>query len=123
MASLWALLNKVEHGVYFDSVSMFIFLLLGGRYLESMARRKTGEATEKLVKLIPAFAHAVPGWPQDQTQQEVAVSQLAVGDVVLVKARRNHPLRRRHSGRPQQRGRSPTDGRKHTGQPNRRVIV
>ncbi len=85
LASLWALLNKVEHGVYFDSVSMFIFLLLGGRYLESMARRKTGEATEKLVKLIPAFAHAVPGWPQDQTQQEVAVSQLAVGDVVLVK--------------------------------------
>lgn len=85
LASLWALLNKVEHGVYFDSVSMFIFLLLGGRYLESMARRKTGEATEKLVKLIPAFAHAVPGWPQDPAQQEVAVSQLAVGDVVLVK--------------------------------------
>ncbi|MDC7717610.1 heavy metal translocating P-type ATPase [Vogesella sp. DC21W] len=85
LASLWALLNKIEHGVYFDSVSMFIFLLLGGRYLESMARRKTGEATEKLVKLIPAFAHAVPGWPQDQAQQEVAVSQLAVGDVVLVK--------------------------------------
>jgi len=85
LASLWALLNKVEHGVYFDSVSMFIFLLLGGRYLESMARRKTGEATEKLVKLIPAFAHAVPGWPQDPAPQEVAVSQLAVGDVVLVK--------------------------------------
>jgi len=84
-ASLWALIHKVEHGIYFDSVSMFVFLLLGGRYLESIARRKAGEATESLIKLVPAFAHRVPGWPNSRAAHEAPVSQLSVGDVLLVK--------------------------------------
>lgn len=90
-ASLWALINRVEHGVYFDSVSMFIFLLLGGRYLESMARRKTGEATERLVKLIPAFAHRISAWPSDRQSHEVPVSQLQSGDTLLVKPGETFP--------------------------------
>lgn len=84
-ASLWALLNKVEHGVYFDSVSMFIFLLLGGRYLEGMARRKTGEATERLVKLIPAFAHQLDNWPHSRDSREVAAANLEPGTMLLVR--------------------------------------
>ena len=47
-ASLWALLNHIDHGVYFDSVSMFVFLLLGGRYLEGIARRKAGAAARAI---------------------------------------------------------------------------
>ncbi|WP_024302797.1 heavy metal translocating P-type ATPase [Pseudogulbenkiania sp. MAI-1] len=85
IASTWALINKVEHGIYFDSVSMFVFLLLGGRYLEGIARRKAGEAAESLVKLIPAFAHRFSGWPAERTTHETPVSQLAAGDVLLVK--------------------------------------
>ncbi|MBI3146382.1 MAG: heavy metal translocating P-type ATPase [Pseudogulbenkiania sp.] len=85
LASTWALLNKVEHGIYFDSVSMFVFLLLGGRYLEGIARRKAGEAAESLVKLIPAFAHRISLWPSERTTHETPVSQLAAGDVLLVK--------------------------------------
>ncbi|WP_174875117.1 heavy metal translocating P-type ATPase [Vogesella oryzae] len=84
-ASLWALLNKVEHGVFFDSVSMFIFLLLGGRYLESMARRKTGEATERLVKLVPAFVHQLDNWPHSHETREVAAANLEIGSRLLVK--------------------------------------
>ncbi|SCK25294.1 heavy metal translocating P-type ATPase [Vogesella sp. LIG4] len=85
LASLWALLNRVEHGVYFDSVSMFIFLLLGGRYLEGMARRKTGEATERLVKLVPAFAHQLDGWPQSRDSREVAATNVEPGAMLLVR--------------------------------------
>ncbi|MFC3531191.1 heavy metal translocating P-type ATPase [Vogesella facilis] len=84
-ASLWALLHKVEHGVYFDSVSMFIFLLLGGRYLESMARRKTGEATERLVKLVPAFVHQLDGWPHSHETREVAAANVEPGAQLLIK--------------------------------------
>lgn len=85
LSSFWALINKVEHGVYFDSVSMFVFLLLGGRYLEGIARRKAGEATESLVKLIPAFAHRLTGWPDNRQSEETTVAQLRPGDVILVK--------------------------------------
>lgn len=84
-ASSWALMNHVEHGIYFDSVSMFIFLLLGGRYLESLARRKAGEATENLVKLIPAFAHHLPNWPNNEISRELPVSEVIPGHTLLIK--------------------------------------
>ncbi|UXY13984.1 heavy metal translocating P-type ATPase [Chitiniphilus purpureus] len=83
-ASVYALLTG--HGeVYFDSVSMFVFLLLAGRYLESRARQKAGAALERLVKLLPAFAHRLSNWPADRTPSEAAVAHLAVGDVLLIK--------------------------------------
>ncbi|WP_046167088.1 heavy metal translocating P-type ATPase [Chromobacterium vaccinii] len=84
-ASFWALIHKVEHGIYFDSVSMFVFLLLGGRYLEGIARRKAGAASESLVKLVPAFAHRLDGWPQSRDSREATVAGLNPGDVILVK--------------------------------------
>jgi Cu2+-exporting ATPase len=84
-ASSWALLQHIAAGVYFDSVSMFVFLLLGGRYLESMARRKAGEALENLVKLIPAFAHTLPGWPRDNTSVDAMVSTLGAGMMIQVR--------------------------------------
>jgi Cu2+-exporting ATPase len=84
-ASCWALLTHRAQGVYFDSVSMFVFLLLGGRYLESMARRRAGEASESLVKLVPAFAHTVPDWPASAHSEEVALASLRAGDRVLVR--------------------------------------
>ena len=90
-ASLWALLNHIDHGVYFDSVSMFVFLLLGGRYLEGIARRKAGAAAESLVKLTPAFCHRLPDWPASQDSEEAVAALLNVGDVVRVHAGESFP--------------------------------
>ncbi|QDQ28558.1 heavy metal translocating P-type ATPase [Chitinimonas arctica] len=82
----------LEQGaVYFDSVSMFVFLLLGGRYLEGMARRKAGEAAESLVKLVPAFAHRLANWPANHASMEVPVAELVVDDVLLVKPGEHYP--------------------------------
>lgn len=83
-ASVWA---TVSHSgeVYFDSVSMFVFLLLGGRYLEMLARRKAGSAVERLVKLIPAFAHRLADYPASRIPHEAAVAQLQAGDILLVR--------------------------------------
>ncbi|MDO5686166.1 MAG: heavy metal translocating P-type ATPase [Neisseria sp.] len=86
IASTIALLRREEGGVFFDSVSMFVFLLLGGRYLEQMARSKAAYATERLVKLVPAFCHRLPDYPHERTVQEAAVVQVEEGDVLLVKA-------------------------------------
>ena len=85
VASTYALLAKIKHGLYFDSISMFVFLLLGGRYMEQIARRKAGDAAERLVKMVPAFCHLLTDYPASQTVREAAVVQLKVGDVLLVR--------------------------------------
>jgi Cu2+-exporting ATPase len=73
------------HGeVYYDSVTMFIFLLLTGRFLEMNARRRAGAAVEELVKLIPAATTLLPQWPA-RDEEQVPVARLAVGDHVLVR--------------------------------------
>lgn len=84
-ASCYALLSRKEYGIYFDSISMFVFLLLGGRYLEQMARRKAASATERLIKLVPAFCHKLSDYPASEETQEAVVARLASGEVVLVK--------------------------------------
>lgn len=84
--SMYALLNKMDSGVYFDSIAMFVFLLLGGRFLENLARSKAGDATERLVKLLPAFCHKILDYPQAQITHEALVAQCQVDDIVLVKA-------------------------------------
>jgi Cu2+-exporting ATPase len=70
--------------VYYDSVNMFVFLLLTGRFLEMNARRRAGAAVEELVKLIPAAAARLPHWPERDTEQ-VPVARLKAGDLVLVR--------------------------------------
>ena len=70
--------------VYYDSVTMFIFLLLTGRFLEMNARRRAGAAVEELVKLIPAATTRLPNWPA-RDEEQAPVARLAVGDHVLVR--------------------------------------
>jgi Cu2+-exporting ATPase len=70
--------------VYFDSVTMFVFFLLTGRFLEMNARKRSAEAAESLVKLIPAATIRLPNWP-DSREEEIAVAaKLTPGDHVLV---------------------------------------
>ncbi len=84
LASCWA--TFVESGeVYFDSVTMFVFFLLGGRYLEMTARQKALNVTEALAKLLPAFARKLPNFPVDRETRQCMVAELASGDVVMVR--------------------------------------
>ena len=84
VASCWATLVQAGE-VYFDSVTMFVFFLLGGRYLEMTARQKTLAVTEALARLLPAFAQLVPGYPGKRDTEQRVVADLRVGDVVLVR--------------------------------------
>ncbi|WMP18198.1 heavy metal translocating P-type ATPase [Thiothrix lacustris] len=79
-ASVWATLTGSGE-VYFDSVSMFTFFLLTGRYLEMAARHKAGQVAEELVRLMPATATRL----LDGEQEVVPVSQLEPGDHLLVR--------------------------------------
>jgi Cu2+-exporting ATPase len=82
-ASVWATLIAAGE-VYFDSVTMFVFFLLSGRYLEMMARQKAARSVETLARAIPAFATRLAAWP-DTAGERVAVVELRVGDVVQIR--------------------------------------
>lgn len=70
--------------VYFDSVTMFVFFLLTGRFLEMNARKRSAEAAESLVKLIPAASTRLPGWPASREEELAVAAKLSPGDHVLV---------------------------------------
>jgi Cu2+-exporting ATPase len=71
--------------VYFDSVTMFIFLLLGSRYLELVARRKAAGALDQLQHALPVSALRLAAYPARGEPELVAADQLRAGDVILVK--------------------------------------
>jgi Cu2+-exporting ATPase len=64
---------------------MFVFFLLGGRYLEMTARQKAVGVTEALAKLLPAFAQKMPAFPVDRSIEQRMVADLRAGDMVLVR--------------------------------------
>jgi Cu2+-exporting ATPase len=83
-ASLWATLAGTGE-VYYDSIGMFVFLLLGGRYLELEARYRAGGALTHLARLAPAFAERLSGFPGSLATDRVAAATLRPGDLLLVR--------------------------------------
>jgi P-type Cu2+ transporter len=83
VGSVAALLNGSGE-VYFDSITMFIFLLLASRYYELGARRKAARALESLQRALPASSQRMPGYPADRGTELAAAASLQPGDAVLV---------------------------------------
>ena len=74
------------HGdVYFDSVTMFIFLLLCSRYLELIARRRAASTLETMQHTLPSAAWLCQDYPESREPHCVPAAQLRVGQVILVK--------------------------------------
>jgi len=81
-ASLWSTFSR-QGEVYFDSVSMFVFLLLCGRYLEVRARHAVARSLDYLSRAIPEVALRLD---TAQDTEQVPVSALRPGDRVLVRS-------------------------------------
>ncbi|MCU8007803.1 MULTISPECIES: heavy metal translocating P-type ATPase [unclassified Shewanella] len=79
-ASCFATVNGTGE-VYFESVSMFTFFLLLGRYFEQKARQKASVSSSNLHKLVPLTAHLVT----ENGQEEIPAKKLRLNDVILVK--------------------------------------
>jgi len=78
-ASLYATLSGSGE-IYFESVSMFTFFLLLGRYLELQVRQKATQASANLSKLIPQLAVKL----EQGEEREVLSRHLQPGDLVRV---------------------------------------
>ncbi|ANQ17207.1 heavy metal translocating P-type ATPase [Vibrio natriegens] len=76
VASLVATFTE-QGEVFFESISMFTFFLLVGRFLEMRARRKAAAASGNLLKLIPAIAMTLDG-------EQIPVKTLKIGDRIRV---------------------------------------
>ncbi|HET6632880.1 MAG TPA: heavy metal translocating P-type ATPase [Rhodanobacteraceae bacterium] len=78
-----SVLSAVRGGgeVYFDSVSMFVFVLLLGRHLELRARHRNGALGEAVADAAPLVAERRNA---DGALEPVAVSELLPGDRVHV---------------------------------------
>ena len=73
----------VGHGeVYFDSVTMFVFLLLAARYLEWIARRRAGRAIDALAAAVPDTVERVDR--DSGAIERVAATRLAPGELFRV---------------------------------------
>ncbi len=93
VASAWSTL--VGHGeVYFDSVTMFIFLLLSARYLEWIARRRASRAVDAMAAALPEQVSRLLDPPEQITEAALAAAALeqipaaraAPGDLLKVAA-------------------------------------
>ena len=72
--------------MYFGSLALFIFLLLGSRYLELAARIDAAGALERLQRGLPQTALRLRGDPLARDTEVVPAAALQAGDLVLVQA-------------------------------------
>jgi Cu2+-exporting ATPase len=90
IASGWA--TMVGGGeVYFESISMFAFFLLLGRYVEMRARHRNRLAFGNLAQLMPLSACCLTERDGKTCEQQVPLKSLQIDDRVLVKAGETFP--------------------------------
>lgn len=74
--------NGLEGHVYFDSIAMFIFLILAGRFLETSARDTASSATRHLLALLPRSARSINS---DGEEELIPLRSVQHGDLLRIK--------------------------------------
>ena len=74
--------------IWFDSLTMFVFFLLGGRYLELKLRDRTAGALDALMNRLPEQCERER---PDGSVERVSLKRLQVGDVVRVEVGQAFP--------------------------------
>lgn len=80
-ASVWNTFNGASGEVYFDSVTMFIFFLTLGRFVQMSVRQHTAGVTDALARQVPSIAHRIGA----RDVEDVPVTMLRIGDVIQVR--------------------------------------
>ena len=81
--------------MFYDTAIMLAAFLMLGRYLEARAKGRTSDAIKKLVGLQAKTATII----REGKEVEVAIEDLAAGDIVIVKPGQQNPGGRRGRGR------------------------
>lgn len=79
--SISATLQGQGH-IYYDSIVMFIFFVLAGRYFEFMSRKKSVAYLDNILSVLPAYATRLTA---DGLGKPVAIGELTLDERILVK--------------------------------------
>lgn len=74
--------------IYFDSLTMLVFLLLVGRWVQRGQQRRAADAVELLYSLTPSSVRLI----EDGTIREVPIEAVCAGDRVEVRAHETIPV-------------------------------
>lgn len=84
LASCW---NTFFGGpVYFDSAIMFVFLLLGARFIEEGVQAKTSAVLQGLTQIHTVLTQRFLHYPERDVVEHISADMIRVGDVLLVSA-------------------------------------
>ena len=78
----WSTVTHYASNLYFESAAMILTLITLGKFLETRAKGKTGDAIRKLMDLSPKTANVL----RDGVEIEIPVEDVLVGDVVIVRS-------------------------------------
>jgi P-type Cu+ transporter len=70
-----------SHHNYFETGTVLITVVILGRYLESVAKRRTGQAIEKLIKLAPNTAVVI----KNGFDEIISIDKIEAGDLIIIK--------------------------------------
>jgi len=80
--------GEYVRSLYFETAAVIIALILLGKFLEALSKGKTSEAIKKLMGLAPKTAVI----EVDGVEEEVPISEVQVGDIVIVKPGEKIPV-------------------------------
>lgn len=83
-----ARVHQYMHDLYFESAAMILTLVTLGKYFETRAKKKTGDAIAKLMDLRPKTAIIL----RDGVEISIPVEQVQVGDLVIVRPGQSIPV-------------------------------
>lgn len=74
--------------IYFESAGMILTLITLGKYLEAGAKKRTSKAISELMNLTPTVCRII----RAGKEEEVAIADVKVGDIVAVRPGENIPV-------------------------------
>ncbi|MCL2365727.1 MAG: heavy metal translocating P-type ATPase [Oscillospiraceae bacterium] len=73
---------------FYEIVGVILTLIVIGKYMEALAKGKTGEAIKKLMELAPKTAKVI----RDGNEMEIFIDEVSVDDIIIVRPGEKMPV-------------------------------
>ncbi len=83
LASSWSLLTQQGH-LYFDAITMFVFLLLSARWIESTTRDRAVARIGRMANPRPVVVSRLIDFPRSEASERVESKALAKDEIIAI---------------------------------------
>jgi len=84
----WEVVEQYRHNLYFESAAMILTLITVGKFLETRAKGKTGDAIRQLMDLSPKTAVV----RRDGVEFTIPIEDVRLGEIILVRSGSSIPV-------------------------------